>query len=122
MGNQVLRRDTAVQTSSIRSTLLQETVRRLLKNSVDTEVGKVRRILSQIALKLVDSGHSQLNTKIFIVQGVTKYLHRVEQSRLPKDHNEENRQVDKYLAKMGWFRGNDDNVSVPEMEEWRRKL
>ena len=77
MGNQVLRRDTVLPASSIRATLLQETVRRLLNNSVGTEVEQIRSILSKYAQKLINSGHSQLSTKIFIVQGVTKYLHKV---------------------------------------------
>ena len=109
VGNQVLRRDTALPTASIRSTLLQETVRRLLNCSVGTEVKTTQTILSTYAQKLVNSGHSQLSTKIFIIQGITKYLHKVRLSKLPKDNecyqplylsksfNEEQRQINKYL-------------------------
>ena len=119
VGNQVLRRDTALPTASIKATLLQETVRRLLNNSVDLDVTEVRSILSRFAQKLINSGHSQLSNKLFIVQGVTKYLHRLRLSRLPENHpkfrplylskeyNESQRQISKYLAKMEWFRSED---------------
>ena len=116
VGNQVLRRDTALPTASIRATLLQETVRRLLNTSVGTDVKTIQMILSNFAQKLVNSGHSQFSTKVFLVQGVTKYLYRVKLSKLPRDHpqfrplylakeyKESQRQIDKYCAKMDWFR------------------
>ena len=135
VGNQVLRRDTALPTASIRSTLLQETVRRMLNTSVDTEPELVNDILSKYAQKLVNSGHSQLSTKIFIVQGVTKFLHKVKISRLPVDHpqykplymakeyNENQRQVDKFLAKMNWFRSRPNKLeSGNDIEDWRDRL
>ena len=49
VGNQVLRRDTAVLTASIRSSLLQETVRRLQNKSLDTDIESIRDILSRYA-------------------------------------------------------------------------
>ena len=134
VGYQVLRRDTALLTASIRSTLLQETVRRLLNCNVGTDVETIQAILLTFAQKLVNSGHSQLSAKIFIIQGIMKYLHRVRLSKLPKDDecykplylsksfNEEQRKVKKYLAKMEWFRGNKEKTIQTDLGDWRKQL
>ena len=51
VGNQVLYRDTVLPNASLRSTLLQETVRCLLNTSVDAEVEMVRDVFSRYAQK-----------------------------------------------------------------------
>ena len=51
VGNQVLRRDTALPTASIRSSLLQEAVRRLINTSADVGRDETDKILSRFAQK-----------------------------------------------------------------------
>ena len=46
VGNQVLKRDTALPLSSLRASLLQETVRRLQNCSLDLKVETKQKILS----------------------------------------------------------------------------
>ena len=92
-------------------------------------------MLSKYAQKLVNSGHSQLSSKIFIVQGVAKYFHKLKLSRLPKQHpqykplhlakeyQEEQRQTDKYLARMNWFKpGKTIDNDLYEAKDWRDAL
>ena len=86
VGNKVLNRDTALPRSSIRATLLQETVRRLLNSSVNLGLEEKQAILSKYAQKLINSGHSCGSARIIIVQGIVKYFHKLELSR--KDHND----------------------------------
>ena len=83
IGNQVLNKDTALPTASLWSSLLQETVRRLINCSLDLEQTEKQRILSEYAIKLINSGHSVRSTRIILVQGVVKFLWKVEKSMLP---------------------------------------
>ena len=59
VGNKVLNSDTALPLSSIRASLLQETVRRLLNCSEDLALEAKQRILSSFAQKLINSGHTE---------------------------------------------------------------
>ena len=72
VGNKVICRDTALPLSSIRSTLLQETVRRMVNCSENLDLESRQLILSKFAQKLVNSGHSVRSSRIIIVQGVRK--------------------------------------------------
>ena len=116
VGNKVLNKDTALPVSSIWSSLLQETVRRLLNCSEDLDINEKQQILSKYAQKLVNSGHSVSSSKILIVQGVSKYLHKLKLSKLDEDdvqfeplykskeYDEKGRQVKKFMAEMNWFK------------------
>ena len=116
VGNQVLNKDTPLPASSLRSSLLQETIRRLQNCSPDLDISVKQDILSRYGANLINSGHSVRSSRIILVQGVVKYLWKVKLSNLPKDdprfkplhlskeHCEESRQISKYQAKMSWFR------------------
>ena len=112
VGNMVLQKDTALPVSSLRASLLQETVRRLINTSPGLDTSIKQKILSKYAQKLINSGHSEMSTKIILVQGVTKYLYKVGLSKLNKSdkryaplylskhYREGERQIDKHMAKM----------------------
>ena len=129
VGNQVVQRDTAIPWSSITSTLIQETVRRLKNSSIDTEQEAVTRILSQFSQKMINSGHSVNQTKRVLVSGVTKFLFLVDCSRkketdplykplyVGKEYKAEERQLSKYLAKMNWFRKKNEDILDDERKE-----
>ena len=77
-----------------------------------------------------------MSTKILLVQGVTKYLHKVELSKLDKSdekyaplylskhYREGERQIDKHMAKMQWFKNknNDDPDNKRSCNGWKDKL
>ena len=116
VGNQVLCRGTALPVASLRSSLLQETVRRLQNCSEDLEISVKQDILSKFGKKLINSGHSMKSARIIIVQGVVKYQWKCDLNKLPredpeyrplyltKEYCEENRQISKYQAKMSWYK------------------
>ena len=142
VGNRVLMKDTALPTACIRASLLQETVRRLQNCSLDLALKEKQEVLSNFAFKLINSGHSVKSTRIILVQGITKFMYKVELSNLDpddvnykplyldKEFDEDERQVNKYLAKMVWFKnkgrknncgpeGSNDNNNVLN---WRDRL
>ena len=116
VGNRVMNRNTALPTSCIRASLLQETVRRLTNSSTDISTETRTEILNKFASKLVNSGHSHQSSRIIMVQGVTKYLHNLKLSRLPeqdpnfvplylsRQYRETERQCEKKMAKTNWFK------------------
>ena len=107
VGNQVLNRDTALPSSSMRASLLQETVRRLQNCSLDLKTEAKQEILSDYGRKLINSGHSRRSSRIILVQGVIKFLWKRDRSLLPesdprfkplyldKEYCEEDRQISK---------------------------
>ena len=135
VGNQVLNHDTALPVSSLRSSLLQETVRRLLYCSEDLEVAVKQEILSKFASKLINSGHSVKSARILIVQGVVKFQWKQDLNNLPKEdprykplhlakeYCEQSRQVMKYQAKMSWYKPKSQDVdqNVPN-NGWKKEL
>ena len=120
VGNQVLQKDTALPTSCIRASLLQETVRRLLNCSPNGDVEIKKSVLNKFSQKLVNSGHSNQSARIILVQGLTKYLYKLDLSLLnrednlykplyvAKDYKEAERQMGKYLAKTNWYKTKND--------------
>ena len=137
MGNQVLNRDTSLPVACIRASLVQDTVRHLLNCSRSVDSSYRTEALNKFASKLVNSGHSCQSARIMIVQGVTRYLHKVKLSQLPiedlsyaplyfdKKFKEQERQSDKYLAKMNWYRSGKKNKPEKgrsESESWRTRL
>ena len=86
--NRVLMRDTALPVNTIRSSLIQEVVRRLQNCSDDVTMKERWEILSILARKMRNSGHSMKSTRIIIVQGVTKYVDNKRLHNLPKTHED----------------------------------
>ena len=109
--NRVLLKDTALPEQTIRSSLIQEVVRRMQNCCEEIGLEERQRILSNLAEKMINSGHSQKSTMIMIVQGVTKYLDNLRLSKLEPDHkhyrpmylskefNQVGRQVEKYMPR-----------------------
>ena len=136
VGNQVLHKNTALPMSCIRASLLQETVRRLLNCSPNGDVTLKRDALDKFSRKLVNSGHSNQSARIILVQGVTKYMHKLSLSQLDqedprykplyvaKDYMEGERQKDKFLAKTNWYRKERDLRQGVDMkkESWKDNL
>ena len=128
VGNQVLGKDTALPTSCIRASLLQEVVHRLLNCSPNSEPDLKRAALDTLAQKLVNSGHSQQSTRILLVQGVTNYLYKVKCLELEADHTnyeplykskrykEEERQTKKFLARANWYKKKEKKELVTQKE------
>ena len=139
VGNRVLCKETALPTSSLRASLLQETVRRLQNCSPELDLETKQRILSEYGVKLINSGHSVKSARILLVQGVVKFLWRKELNDKPredpdyvplyvdKEYQEENRQILKYQAKMMWFNNKkkkdcDGERGSSTDNGWRRRL
>ena len=72
--NRVVQKETALSKQSIRSTLTQETIRRLKNCSKALPLEEKKLILSQFAQKMINSGHSITSTQYILVYGVTKYI------------------------------------------------
>ena len=88
----------------------------MINCSDKVDLSERQLILSKYAQKLINSGHSVDSTKIIIVQGVTKYVHKLKRSELDrgsedfaplylsKEYQEKDRQVTKYLAEVPGLR------------------
>ena len=75
-----------------------------------------------------------MSSRIIIVQGVTKYLHKVKVSKLDKmdvrykplhlskEYNKKDPQVKKYLAKMTWFKNKPDVKEEDTLSDWKDDL
>ena len=110
VGNQVLNKNTALPTSCLWSSLLQETVRRLQNCCESLDKATKQQILSDYCQKLINSGHSVKSARIIVVQGVVKYFWKLDISKLDvsdpsykplylaKEYREEDRQIVKYQA------------------------
>ena len=113
--NRVLQKDTALSTSTIRASLNQEVVRRLLCCSQDLPLVRKQEILSTFSQKLLNSGFSLASAQIILVHGTTRYLEMLKCSRLEKTHpnfkplywdksyNRLGRILKKYESKTGWY-------------------
>ena len=133
VGNRVILKGTALPETTVRATLLQETVRRMLNCSEDLPTTERQSILSSFASKMINSGHSVESVKITLVQGCMKYLDSLRLSKLNADHphyrplhlektfKEDERQLDKYLSKMTWF-SPEGSKGDSDGREWRSKL
>ena len=128
--NKVVQKETALSDSSIRATLVQETVRRLKHCSSEVTLEEKHMILSQFAQKMRNSGHTVPSIQYMLVHGVTKYNELVRLSQLPNDHpdykplhssrrfNFHNRKLHKILQKSGWYSGSE----VVAKPSWRMKI
>ena len=86
--NIVIQKDTALSENCIRSSLVQEGVRRLLNCSVDLPVIEKQEILSKFASKMLNSKHSVESVKFILVHAVTRYNELIRKSKLnPEDPN-----------------------------------
>ena len=126
--NIVLQRDTALSPTSVRASLVQEVVRRLLNCSRDLPVGPKQDVLSKFAQKLLNSKHSVSSSKIILVHGVTKYVEICRRSDLETSHPDhkplhfdrlymrDERRIKKFLAASNWYRGDEKKFN------WRSNL
>ena len=127
--NQVLQRHTALSDSSIRASLNQEVVRRMLCCSLDLPMVRKQEILSVFSQKLLNSGFSLASAQLIVVHRLTRYLEMVRCSNLPennpkykpfywdKSYNRLERKLKKFEAKNGWY--SNDNIG---RSSWRGNL
>ena len=127
--NKVLQKDTALAVSSVRSSLNQEVVRRLLNCSQNLEMDRKTDILSTFAQKLLNSGFSVASSRLILVHGCTRYVELVRKSKLPhsapeyrplhydKNFNLYGRKLKKYLEKSNWY-----EPEIGHGTSWRSKL
>ena len=80
--NIVIQKDTALSENCIRSSLVQEGVRRLLNCSGDLPVIEKQEILSKFASKMLNSKHSVESVKFMLVHSVTRYNEIIRRSNL----------------------------------------
>ena len=109
----VVHKNTALNVSSIRATLVQETVRRIKNCSSRLPMEEKQSILSCFTQKLFNSGHSIQSIQFNLVHGTVKYLEFLRLSELPRVHksfkplhceksfNVYNRNLHKFLSKTG---------------------
>ena len=81
--NRVLQKDTALSDSTVRSSLTQEVIRRMLCCSLDLPLAKRQEVLSVYSQKLLNSGFSLASAQLTLVHGITRYLEMLRCSRLP---------------------------------------
>ena len=84
--NRVLQKDTALAESTVRSSLNQEVVRRLLNCSIDLGVEKKQGFLSTFSQKLINSGFSSSSAQVILVHGVARYVEILNRSKLCKSN------------------------------------
>ena len=128
--NRVVQKETALNEESVRSTLVQETVRRLKNCSLNLPVEEKQLILSQFAQKMRNSGFSLSSCQYVLVHGVTKFKEMVRCSELPEDdcnfkplhcsskYNVFNRKLHKMLAKTSWY----DDLELVKKTRWRDQI
>ena len=76
--NRVLLKITALSDSCLRSTLVQEVVRRYMNMSEDLEIKKRQEVMSVFAQKMSNSGYTESEIKSTIVQGAVTYINNRE--------------------------------------------
>ena len=128
--NRVVQKETALNRESIRSTLVQETVRRLKNCSVELPVVEKQLILSRFAQKMRNSGFSVASCQFILVHGVVKFIEMLNCSKLPKSdpkfkplYNSSkndifNRKLHKMLAKTSWY----DDLELVKKTKWRDQI
>ena len=128
--NTVVHRDTALNSESIRATLVQETVRRLKHCSLDLPLEEKQLVLSCFAQKMRNSGHSVTSIQYVLVHGVIKFLEMVKVSTLDKHdprykplhcdkrYNIYNRKLSKFLSKSNWY----SDESIVTKTKWRQNV
>ena len=124
-----MQKDSALAEISIRSTLTQETVRRLKNCSKTFDMNEKRSILSQFAQKMVNSDFTQGEVIKTLVQGLTKFENMKWKEQLPVSHanhqplhlssiyNRHQRKVDKFLAESTLYLPSNGSDQT-----WRNKL
>ena len=116
VSNRVIQRGTALAESSVRPSLNQEVVRRLLQTSASLPITAKQSALSAFAQKLRNLGFSVESSRLILVHGVTRYLEMVGKSNLAPSHEQFKpqyydkyyrkleRRLQKYEQKAGWYR------------------
>ena len=82
VANRVLQKDTALAESSVRSSLTQEVVRRLLNCSKYLSVVRKQEFPSNFAQKLINSGFSVTSAQLINVHGTARYVELVRNSKV----------------------------------------
>ena len=130
--NRVLMKGTALPEATIRSSLLQEVVRRMEHCSKDCPPNSRTEVLSACAQKMINSGHSLKSTRLTIVHGVTKYVENIKLDSFPENHkqhrpmylykkyNEGERQREKTSARVDWYGEKENGEKVKR--KWRDSL
>ena len=128
--NRVIQKETALAESSIRSTLIQETVRRLKNCSLELPMEEKQEILSVFAQKMCNSGHSISSIQYILVHGVVKFIELVRLSQLEKtnfeykpihparEHDVIRRKLHKMLQHTGWF----SESEIALKSKWRQNV
>lgn len=113
--NRVLQYTTALSEIGLKSSMVQEVVRRLQNCSESVELEAKQRTMSCLAQKLCNSGYPEWDTKAILIEGALKYKDKLRRSKLQvtdphykplhlsKTFNESNRQLDKYMAKSSFY-------------------
>ena len=82
--NRVIQRDTALTESSIRSSHVQEVVRKLLHCCGELNVERKKVFLTKFSKKMVNSGFSVPSAQITLVHSVSRCLKHIKNSKLPR--------------------------------------
>ena len=83
--NRTLQKETALSISSVRSSLTQDLVRRMLNCSRSLNINERISIIDDFSQKVINAGHSQASTKIILVHALSKYFRLVKRSLLDKN-------------------------------------
>ena len=106
--------NTALPANTIKSSLRQEIIRRLINMHPSLELSEKIKVLDQFYDKLRFSGHSHFDVRFLFLEALLKFNLLVKNSTLPPDHpsykplylsndfDRENRGLAKYLQKFNW--------------------
>ena len=127
--NRVLQKDTALAESSVRSSLTQEVVIRLLNCSKSLSVVRKQEFPSKFAQKLLNSGFSGTSAQLILVHGTACYVELLGNSMLPssdpkfkplhadKNFNMLGRKLKRFVEKSNWY-----NPYTNCRPNWRKNL
>ena len=130
--NRTLQKDTALSQSTVRASLTQDLIRRMLNCSEFISAEERVKVIDDYTKKLINGGHSQASTKIILVHALTKYYRMFWCSRLNKDDKkyrplyldkndmQYERKIKKVMARGSWFQSISDDEEVKL--RWRDDL
>ena len=107
--------NTALSQQSLRSSLRQEIVRRLLNTDLETPISEVVVILDNFYVKMAKSGHPHDQIRVLFVEAILKFENMVKKANLdPSDPNFKplymsnsydrvNRGIRKFLRSFNWY-------------------
>ena len=80
--NRMVQKDTALNENSLRASLVQEVIRRMKCCSENVSVDEKQLILSKMAQKMINGGHSLASTQLVLVHGIVKLNEMIRNSKL----------------------------------------